>query len=168
MQLIEQGPERLILRQTHYILALSLLCFTAFSVIFFINMLIQGPRYFSSMNAFQLLSYILWLGFALALIYLGSTALRQAAQGRRCTFDKTLETVTIIRPRLLRAQVMEYSIYGVSHVDVEHNAELRAYALFLVLRSGLRIPLASVPAHDHEAVRQVSQQIRFFLRNAAA
>ncbi|MBC8100192.1 MAG: hypothetical protein H7Y11_12170, partial [Armatimonadetes bacterium] len=102
----------------------------------------------------------LGVGFTLV----GGVALLGAGYGVRITFDKLSETVTLEKMLLLRSQTRQHAIYGVSHVHIETNPEIKLYGLFLQLRSGERIPIGTLPEEDVETVDAIRRTVSSFLR----
>jgi hypothetical protein len=56
------------------------------------------------------------------------------------------------------------SIYAISHVETTQNTEMNAYGVFLVMKSGEHIPLASFYKVDEASMKAVINEIRTFLR----
>jgi len=108
------------------------------------------------------------LGLIMALgalfVYLGTPISLAILRGTHCVFDRRTATVTLTRPENLRLAQYEYPLYGGSQLVVERNDEIRTFAVYLALRSGETILLATVPYHDQAAVEQAVQQVRAFLR----
>lgn len=111
---------------------------------------------------------ILSLGLIMALgglfVYLGIPLTLDTLRGTRCIFDRPSATVTLIRPERLRLARYEYPLYGVSQLTVERNDETRTFAVYLALRSGETVLLATAPYHEQAAVEQAMRQVRAFLR----
>jgi hypothetical protein len=106
-----------------------------------------------------------FLLIGIGLTGLGLMATLHFLYGVTWTLDKDTETVTIEGTAMLRRTQQSYPIYGVSRLDIERNAEARAYGVFLVLRSGERVPITAYAAIDHEYIEPVITQVRAFLRS---
>lgn len=163
MQIIEHTPERLVIQHRRAEMAVVMVVFTLMSVVFLVNTLWQGLPRLDTLNAGQFASWAIWLVFAAGLTVLGVLMSNSAGRGTRCTFDHDAEIYRLRKPTLLRSQSDEASIYSVSHVAVERNDEVKVLGVFLVLRSGERLPLASVPFHEESDARQIAHTVRSFL-----
>ncbi len=97
-------------------------------------------------------------------VYLGLPVCLSLLRGVTCVFDREATTIILQKVERLRLVSSEYPFYGVSHTQIETNAETRTCAVYLVLRSGQRILLTTAPVHDSEILENVTRQIRDFLR----
>jgi hypothetical protein len=88
-----------------------------------------------------------------------------ASRGVRCILDKHAETVTIEKTRWLRSRTTTHSIYGVARAEAERNEDVRVFGIFLVLRSGERLALATLPLYDEDAAQHIVRTIRQFLQS---
>lgn len=84
-------------------------------------------------------------------------------RGMTLAFDRATAQVTITRPRFLRTDHQFHSLYGISHAQLVNQAELNAYALYLVQRDGTRIPLTTVNRFEVEQAESIVHSIRAFL-----
>lgn len=164
MHILEQTPTRLVLYRRRSGMALLMGVFTLLSVFWFVNLLIQGfTRWRNAPDIGQLVAWLMWVSVAAVLAGLGALSLASAALGVRLTFDKITATLTIQKPRYLFNVTQEYSLYSLLRLDVERNDEVRVWGVFMVLRSGERLPLTTFPLHDETAVREFTQLLRNFL-----
>lgn len=166
MQIIEHTSTRLVLRYRRRLMAVFVALFTLMSAVIVVMLFFQGAAMLSSNFAlWRLVAWIGWLGLGSLFVGLGVISWVNTARGTLCIFDKQAETVTVRRPRWLRMVEVIHSIYGVSHFDFQQNDEVRAVAVYMVLRSGETILLASVPTYDADLVYDVTRQARAFLRS---
>lgn len=164
MKITEQTTTRLVIQYQRRVMAWVLALFTILSLFFLLNTLYEGITALDRLRGWQWYGWITWLIFALAMLILGAIGWSNAGQGMTLIFDKQDETLRIRRPKVIRVDEQAYSIYAVSHMDIEGNDEFRVYGVFLVLRSGERIALATVPVYDEAHVRELSKQVLAFLR----
>lgn len=167
MQIVERTSHRLVLlhrqRLLGFVLALfTLLCAatTGMIVVFGLHGLVLH------FEAWRLLTLIGWGALGCLLTGLGAAAWAAPGRGLTCTFDREAAIVTIRQPALLRMQEQQHSIYGVLYLDFQQNAEGRSVAVYVVLRSGQRIPLGSVPHYESENIRHIAKTVREFLQQA--
>jgi hypothetical protein len=166
MRIVEQSSTRLVVCQRRMGMALLMGLFTLLSLLMLLNVLTQGlPRLLSAMNSYQILGWFIWLALAAGLVSIGTLMGVSAGQGRCCIFDKQSETVTLKRINWLRWQIITHSIYGVARAEVERNQDVRAFGIFLVLRSGERLALATLPLHDEDSAYSMVRTIRQFLHS---
>lgn len=163
MQIVEHTTDKLVIRHRRLEMAAVMVLFTVMSVFLLINTVVQGVPRLGILNAGQLVSWIIWLVFAGGLTVLGVMMSNTAGRGTRCTFDRDAETVCLQKPNLLSADSDEASLYSVSHVMVERNEDVKALGVYLVLRSGEKRILASVPLHETEEAHEVARTVRGFL-----
>ncbi|MCU0480587.1 MAG: hypothetical protein MUE54_05170 [Anaerolineae bacterium] len=114
---------------------------------------------------------MLWVMVALfffmligGLVVIGIIATRHLSYGVHCEFDRTQEVMVIRRIGLLRPIETRHSIFAISRIETQHNAEIGMYGVFLVMKSGERIPLASFYEVDEGDMTAVINEIRTFLR----
>ena len=100
----------------------------------------------------------------IGLVFIGVLVTVHFLRGITFVIDKTTEEITLAQPHFFRKVLTSYSIYGVSHLDVETNDDVRAHGLIMVLRSGERVPIAAYAEIEAEPMETVIQQIRTFLR----
>lgn len=165
MKIIEDTSQRLVIRFQRGLMAVAIAGFTILSVLVVINLVIQGTsmlllRY----EGWRVLTLFVWTLVGLVMIALGVVSWSNVGRGITCTFDKVKETVTIRQPHWFRMEEVTHSIYSVSHVDLLENSETRSFGIFMVLRSGERIALATVPIFEEAEVRGLVNHVRSFLR----
>lgn len=167
MQIVEQSSQKLVLQQRRGWMAVALILFVLLLGFTLANLLLQGIARLGEFNRWELLSWLVWIALGSTLAGLGILGLNNALRGTRCCFDRETATVTIERPRGLRLAVQHLSIYAVSRLEIEQNEEMRLLAVFLVLRSGERLALASAPHFDAEELRGIQVAVRDFLHSPA-
>lgn len=163
MQIIENTNTRLVLQRKRPVMAAVMGLFTLMSGLALVNLFIQGVPRIEQLNFFQLVSWLVWLLLALAMVSVGVMATINMARGITCIFDKDSETFAIWRPHFMGMQTTEHSIWGIKRVDVIRNDEMRLLALFVILRSNEKIPLTTMPQHDEGAIYELANTIRAFL-----
>lgn len=167
MQIVEQSSQELVLQQRRGWMAGALILFVLLIVFTLANLVVQGIARLGEFNRWELLSWLVWIGLSSTLAGLGILGVNNALRGMRCRFDRATATVTIERPRGLRLAVQQLSIYAVSRLEIEENQEMRLLAVYLVLRSGERLALASAPHFDADELRGIQMAVRDFLRSSA-
>lgn len=169
LQIIHETPDVLILKDQRINAGLLSLMFTTFSLIALMLILSQGidlilhPSSAGSQIA-RVLTYAVFVLILALCVGLGALTTLYLLVGTTCTFDKLAGTLTVERMNLLRRERDERPIYGFSHLDVEANANERLYGVFVVLRSGERIPLAVVSVFDQDLLDALMRRVRQFLR----
>jgi hypothetical protein len=96
---------------------------------------------------------------------IGVFATLNFGRGVTCVFDKSTGEMTLAKMKVFRRQQTTHSIYGISHFDVETNTDVRAYGVFMILRSGESIPIASFSFLDREPMEALLSRVRGFLRD---
>jgi len=163
MNITHHTNTRLVISHRRILWAFVLALFTAMSLFFLFSILSQGLRFISTMNGGEIMAFILWIGVAILFVIGGATSCAVIGRGTECTFDKQREIMILRTPHLWRSSFHEYPIYGVSHLEVKHNEEVRVFGVFLVLRSGERIALGTVTPFDEAHVRNIGKTVRKFL-----
>lgn len=163
MQIVEQTEQRLVLRQRRLGMALVMSLFSVMSLFTLLNMLVQGVRRWGTFDGWRWISWIVWLGFLLLLLAVGIVAAITMWHGVTCAFDREQGTATVRKTNGFRAARQTLPIYSVSHLDIEQNLEVRVFGIFLVLRSGERIALVTIPPHDEETMRSHARTVKNFL-----
>ena len=163
MHIVAHTAQRLVLRQRRAGMALVMSLFSVMSAFTLANMLIQGRQRWQLFGGWQWLSWFIWLAFLALLLAVGVLAAFSMWHGVTCIFDRAKECVTVRRARFLRVSLQTLPIYSVSHLAIEQNPEVHVFGIFLVLRSGERIALATVPLHDEEEMRQNTRAVKDFL-----
>lgn len=168
LHISQQTPSRLALEDRQPGAAVVAALFTALAVLSFLATAYQGAgaltgpgQQFDAMRGTALSVFLL---VEAAFVGLGVMAVAHFGLGVRCTLDKDEGTVVIRTAGALRPRHETYSIYAVSHFEVQANESAHAWALFLVLRSGERIPVSAFPAIDREVVDGIVRDLRGFLR----
>lgn len=168
LQITEESPVRLVLQDRRPRAAAAALLVAGVSALMVVSLSIQGIQRFSGVavdyplvRGLGLVIFLL-LGAGLALI--GGLAALSFAYGTSCIFDRERESFVLRRMNVFRPQEIRHSLYGVARIDVEINDEVRAYGLFVVLRSGERIPLTAISMLDEAHMQHVVAQMRAFLR----
>ncbi len=163
MHIVEQNDTRLVLRQRRLGMGLVMGLFTALMGFTLLNVFVQGFQRLSGLNSWQAISWVIWLGFIGFLLVVGILSAASMLQGVTCTLDRERETAAVRRARFLRSARQTFPIYSVSHLAVEQNPEVRVFGVFLVLRSGERIALATVPPHEQEPMDRTARAVKRFL-----
>lgn len=163
MHISEQSDTRLMLRQRRVGMGLVMSIFSVLTSVTLLNVLLQGIQRIGFFTAWELFTWLIWLAFITLLLITGILAASTMLHGVSLTLDRETETATIRRVRFLRMMQQTYPIYSVSHLAAEENPEVRVIGLFLMLRSGERIALATVPAYDQEAIQQIVRTVKSFL-----
>ncbi|MFQ3646010.1 MAG: hypothetical protein SNJ54_09350 [Anaerolineae bacterium] len=163
MRLLEQTPTRLTLGQNRPVLALSMVAMLGLSVLLLFNLLWQTAQRGELFTPAQWVGLVIWAGLALGLIAFSAWTLNVGLRGTRLIFDRDTQTVTLRRPFRLGLREQRFSIYAVSGLELIHNAELKIYALVLILRSGEKLPLATGSPYAEEQLRRLVKLVREFL-----
>jgi hypothetical protein len=164
IKVIEQTPTRLVLRSRRPVMAGTVLVFMALSFLALINLVLQSARRLSLLDPFQLLAVLLWLSLALAMLGFAWLAWQSLGRGRWCIFDLSTQELTLISPLGWRRQTRHIPLPALKRVDIEHNAEVRVYAAFLVLQNGERLAIASFSPFEEADARTLAKQIGQFVR----
>lgn len=167
MDVITANPHQLVIRHRRLEMALVLAIFTLLSGLMVINLLLGGIQQWHTLNPLERIAWAVWFVVALVCTGGGTLLWNSARHGITCTFNRTDESCIIRRARRLRVEETHHAIYSVSHIATEHNTEMQMLGLFIVLRSGERIPLATVPEQEADYARDVVARARAFLRGAA-
>lgn len=168
LKITEHNADRLVLQDRDYTAGCFAGGFTLLSVFSSTLVITQGVDYLiiraETLDPMRLIGLGMFFLVGAGLIMLGVLAFMNFARGTVCTLDKSAEIVTIRTAMMFGRRAITHSIYGISHLDVTTSDDLRAYGLFLVLRSGERIALAGVPAIDRDRMQAVIDEVRAFLR----
>lgn len=174
MQILENQPDRLTLRNRSLLFGamfavgalLWLFVVVGTAVSGTVRVTTQSPP--PDLYWMRLAGLAVVFAFGVGFAWLAAQTALTTLRGTTCTFDRGAATVTVHGPDGWRARHQQHSLYGVSHAHVEHNAELDTFALYLVLRSGERIPLGVCHAFQRAEVETTVQTIRAFLRGRSA
>ncbi len=168
LQIVEQTPVRLVLQDRRPRAAIAAGAVAVLSGLMVISLSLLGVQRLIGTNVDYPLvrgfGLIVFLLFALALALIGGMATLSFAHGISCVFDRENEAFVIRRINLFRPQEIRHSIYGIERLDIERNDEVRAFGLFIVLKSGERVPMAAISMLDEDHMQHLAQQIRAFLR----
>lgn len=170
LQITEDTQQRLVLHDSRLMLRLLAAAFTLISVFSVLTMVVQGYRgmFVDTQVGLQepsrLVAWLMFIVVGLGFIAFGLFALINLSHSVHVELDRNDETVSIRSVNGLRPVTVTHSIYGVSHVAVESDPNLRVFALYLVLRSGERIVLTTLPAHEENQVERIRNAVRSFLR----
>ena len=168
MQILEQTPTRMVIRQRHQIMGFAVAIFILFSLLSLILLLWQGVNIFFTpdyeFQFWQILSFWIWIAFSVSFVGLGILIFNNMIRGTICILDRITEKVSIERPRWIRISKQEFPIYAVSHWTLQKLPEARSIAIFIVLRSGEQIPFVSVPSYEEENAQTLIREVRAFLK----
>lgn len=168
MQIVEQSPKKIILRDRHPIGGLFALLFTLISTVALTLFIVQISRMFNERivqhdGALWLLVVLVFATIGISFITLGVMGILQFWVGTACVLDRDTEEVTLQSIDFLKPKTERYSIYGISHVQVEHNDEREAYSVWMVFKTGRRIPLTVYPDAQRDELQKLVLQLRQFL-----
>lgn len=164
MTILEQTAQRLVIRYRRDGMAWVLALFTVLSTFMVFNVLAGGVMQWPNLNPFERIAWLVWTTVSVLCVGGGAWLWNTARQGVTCALDHTSETCVIRKAYRLGTTEDQHAIYAVSHLATERNDEINMLGIFVVLRSGERIPLAIVPPHDEPEARQIMQTARNFLR----
>jgi hypothetical protein len=164
MKVREATSERFVITHQRPVWAVSMAIFTLMSAFTLVNLILQGIQQWSRMDGFQVVAFFIWVTLAIFLVLLGASITHNAGRGMLIEFDKPSETVRLRLPNLWRASWHNYPIYGISHLHIERNDDVRVVGVFLVLRHGERIALGTVTPFDLEAMQALAKEVKGFLR----
>lgn len=165
MKILEHDAEQLVIRYRRDVMAWTLAIFTILSLLMVVNVLAGGVTQWPRLNPLERIAWLVWSGVAVVCAGGGLLLWNTARWGVTCAFDRTSETCTITRALRLQRIAQRESIYAISHLATEYNDEIKMVGIFVVLRSGERIPLAVVPPHDEAEAYQIVRTARDFLRH---
>lgn len=168
LKIAESSPTRLILKDQRRWATLFALIFTLISIgalLIFISQIatIIESRYERDGMLWVMVTLIFFLLIS-SLVVIGAIASRHLSYGIHCDFDRTAEILTLRHIGIFRPIETQYSIYAISHLETIQNHEIGMYGVFLVLKNGDKIPLASYYAVDEAEMKSVINEIRTFLR----
>jgi hypothetical protein len=168
MQIVEHSPKKITLRDRHPIGGLFALLFGVISVValtaFWVQILQMFPqRIVQHDGALWLLVVVVFTVIGVSFITLAVMGILQFWVGTACVLDRDAEQVIFQSVDFLKPKTEHFSIYGVSHVQVEHNDELSAYSVWMVFKTGRRIPLTVYPDAERDAMQKLVLDLRQFL-----
>lgn len=167
LQIVQQTPQRLVLQDRQPAAQVASWVFLIVSIgalALFAMQALESLSRAESLEPIRLLGVSVFLLLGLGFVAIGLLAVANFTGGVTCILDRQAGTVTIQRVDFFRRSEFSHAIYSVSHLDVETNADVQAYGLFIVLRSGERLPLAAFPLVEQAHVEQLRRQMRDFLR----
>jgi uncharacterized membrane protein (DUF485 family) len=169
LRIVEQTPTRLVLKDQHQVMAVLAGISAFLSAVSLVTLITQGTsRIFTPIageaNLARIVAFLIFMLACAIFFCLGIWAAVHFSRGTTCILDKNEGTLTLETLHLFRMKRHDRPIYGLSHVDAETNAHARAYGVFLVLRSGEKIPLAAISMLEQDALESLLKQIRGFLR----
>lgn len=167
MHIVEETSVRLRLVRRRLGFAVVMVVFTLLSVLMLVNLLIQTIQRLDVFNTAQWVAFVVWTFFALLMTLFGLWTLNSAVRGTSLTLDRAAETVTLQRARRFGREERTWAIYSIAGLEVQHNADMRLYALFLVLRSGERLALVSGSSYEAAQLRALTDLVRRFLHAAS-
>jgi hypothetical protein len=170
LEVVEKTPRQLILRDQRPTAGLIAIVFTFINLAALVMMLFQlvvmfPDRITESDGALWLLGMGVFISLSIFFMGMGIMATIQFWVGTACILDKDAETLTLQQIDFFRTQTEQHSIYGISHVEIDTNEEVHAYGVFIVLRSGKRLPVASYHQHDKDVMQTTVNYLRQFLRD---
>jgi len=169
LKISEHTPQRMALKDQRPVAGMFAILFTVVSLISVVILLVQGVEsLFVIGRDFQnarILGFVVFMLIGVGFVLLGGAAVRHFLQGTAFILDKTQEQATLKRMMIFRREVKVMSIYAISHLDVQANPEFKVYGLFIVLRSGERLPLASFQQVDEVHMRTLMREVSDFLRS---
>lgn len=164
MKIQAQTSQQLVIEHQRRGMALTMALFTLLSAFVAVNLVWQGVPRLSFIDNMQIIGWLMWIALVGGFAYIGATAWGNVARSTTCTFDKATETAHIRKPHLWHTDERDFSIYAISHIDVQYNADAKVYGVFVVLRSSERIAIATVPPHAADDARRIARTVRDFLR----
>lgn len=160
MTITEQTENRLIVEHHRFGTLGIVLLFTVMSIGMFIFLLMQGLPRVAGFTLWQWIGWGVWLGVALLLIGAGVALSTRTRFGTQYVFDRHAGTLEI---NSLRQQT-KHSIYSIASAEVQFNPDVRVYGIFLVLRSGERLALGTLPPYDEQTAYTLAHQVTRFLK----
>lgn len=171
LRITEKTPTRLVLRDQRKIGAFVAGIFTTLACIAVLLVIVQGIESFGldlqdtgELNPLQVFTFAMFVSFGLFFVGVGAMTVVNFGRGMTFVLDKAEEVMRLQRVGIFKMRYTTHSIYSISHIDIDTNTDVRAYGLFLVLRSGERIPLTSIPMIDEDHMEDTVKQVRQFLR----
>ncbi len=170
MQILEESNTRLVLRDRSVIFGIVIGVGAVLAVFTMVSVAGYGLADLYRRSAeFTLIELRIFMLAAIGLMgvafaSLGAVACLNTIRGITCAFDAEAATVTVTQPKVLRNETVAYPIYGVSHAFMETNEEIEACAVYLMLRTGQRIPLSTCSIHERAEAEALVDRIKLFLR----
>lgn len=170
LQFVEQTPRRVVLRDQRPTAGLVALVFTFLSLSAVLMLLAQliamfGERVGQFDGLLWLLGMVMFTALGLGFVALGAMASAHFLIGSACMLDKDSGRFIIQRVDFFRRKFELHKIDGIRRIDVQENREVHAFGVFVVLKNGQRVPIASYHQQDEEAMRAMVAHLRDFLRD---
>ncbi len=169
MQTITNAPNKLVVQHRSMFMGSILFVGAVLWVVTVVSVAVWGAVSLSQQQPlptfYTLRMFMLALVFAMGCFFawVGAGTALNVWHGVTCAFDRANEQVTITRAAGFGTARQQHSIYGVSHALLEGNDDLRTLAIYLVLRSGQRIPLGTCSEFEKADAERAVQSIRAFL-----
>ncbi len=169
LRVIEETPNRLVMKDKSPTAGLVAAVFTVLSVGSVLILAQQGIDILIIRNDRDLLlvrlfGFAVFLAVGVGFVLLGIAACCRFLKGVTFILDKTEETMYLQTVNFFAAQIVTQSIYAVSHIHIETDPRMRVYGLYVVLRSGQKLPLAAISTLDEADMQTAVNAIRAFLR----
>jgi hypothetical protein len=170
LQVVNQTPTRMILRDQRPTAGLVSIIFVFLSISAVSLLIFQGVSIFSDRiigndGLFWFIGMAIFIALGFGFTLLGITAALNFLVGTTFIMDRETEEFVIERVGFLRTRAERHSLYGIKRIEVEENAEVHAFGVFVVLRNGESLPVASFHDQDEDAMRAVVREIHAFLQN---
>lgn len=144
MKIVEQTPTKLVLRKFPWFIA----CFAIFWLVPIIGGMLSIGQ-----NIFSLLVVIVFLA-----------VISPFCEIVTCTFDKSLNSMTLKRQTLLKTKLIERSIEAISGIKLEvGSGDKDTYRVSIMLASGKCVPLTSVYSSGLRDKEKTAEDIATFL-----
>lgn len=171
LKVTEKTPTKLVLKDQHKTIAVMTAFFTVVSFFAVVLNIGQGLDTFilrfrngEQIHALQITAFVIFVCFGVAFTLVLAIVTLHFGRGVTFILDKTEEVMKLQRMGLFRMNYITHSIYGISHLHIEENSDVRAYGLWLVLRSGERIALGTLSALDEDEIDTLRKHVHGFLR----
>lgn len=169
LKVIEESPSRLVLRDQRPTAGIIAAVFTGFSVFTVLAVAYQGIdlliiRADRDLIGMRLVGMALFLAFGIGFTLIGVMAYQHFTKGVTLVLDKAREIMHLQKVNIFRVTQREDPIYGISRIEVQTDERMRVYALYVVLRTGEKIPVAAMSSVDEADMERAVNAIRAFLR----
>ncbi len=159
LHITQHTSRRLVLEDKRTRLRVFSLLFLALSLLTLSSLLVNSAATAfneGGLDPQRLPAQITFLVADVALVGVALFFLLNLSRKVRITFDRESETVVV--------RQQSFSLYSVSHIRVEGNDEIGVYALYLVLRMGQQVPLATLPYHEQVHMERLVAEVKAFLK----
>ncbi len=169
LEVIEQSPRRLVMRDQRPTAGMIAVIFVILSVGAVALLIIQFLSIFAErLGQFDgflwMVGTVMFIALGIGFVILGMVAALHFLIGTTCVLDKDAEEFVIERVAFFRTQAERHSIYGISRINVQENEEVHAFGVFVVLKSGQHVPIASFHNQDEDAMRAIVRELLQFLQ----